>query len=200
LGPVPARRLGPDAAGGDPAAPRRGQGRHPAVSCPRRRRPGGGHRVPRYAQGTARRDSALEPRRDQTGQEVTKRPTKAELLAARNKTVDDLIAPGLTVLFCGINPGLYSAATGHHFARPGNRFWRALFAAGFTDRLFHPSEEHELLPLGYGITNVATRATASADELTDEELVAGGRRLRAKVKKLAPRYLAVLGVGAYRVA
>ncbi len=131
---------------------------------------------------------------------MTTRPTKAELLAARSKTLSDLLAPGLSVLFCGINPGLYSAATGHHFARPGNRFWPALFAAGFTDRLLHPSEERDLLPLGYGITNVVPRATASADELTDEELVAGGKRLRAKVKKFAPRFLAVLGVGAYRVA
>lgn len=111
-----------------------------------------------------------------------------------------MIAPGLAVLFCGINPGLYTAAIGHHFGRPGNRFWPTLFAAGFTGRLLDPSEERELLPLGYGITNVVARATATADELTDEELTAGGKKLRAKVKKFAPRFLAVLGVGAYRVA
>jgi TDG/mug DNA glycosylase family protein len=128
------------------------------------------------------------------------KPTRAELLAAANRTVPDVIAPGLTVLFCGINPGLYSAATGHHFARPGNRFWPTLFAAGFTDRLLHPSEEWELLGLGYGITNVARRATATADELSEAELVAGGRRLRARVRRYGPRFLAVLGVGAYRVA
>jgi TDG/mug DNA glycosylase family protein len=131
---------------------------------------------------------------------VTGRPTRADLLAARNTTVPDVIAPGLTVLFCGINPGLYTAAIGHHFGRPGNRFWPVLFAAGFTPRLFDPAEEHELLALGYGITNVVARATATAEELSPAELRAGGRRLRTKVKTFAPRFLAVLGVGAYRVA
>jgi double-stranded uracil-DNA glycosylase len=131
---------------------------------------------------------------------VSPRPTKAELLAAANKTIPDLIAPGLKVLFCGINPGLYSAAIGHHFGRPGNRFWPALFAAGFTPRLIDPSEEHELLTLGYGITNVASRATAAADELRPEELRAGGKTLRAKVLRFAPQIVAVLGVGAYRTA
>ena len=131
---------------------------------------------------------------------MSENPTRADLLAAKAKKLTDLIGPGLSVLFCGINPGLYSAATGHHFARPGNRFWPTLFAAGFTPRLFHPSEERELLPLGYGITNVVPRATASADELVEEEFVRGGRVLRRKVEKYAPRFLAVLGVGAYRVA
>jgi TDG/mug DNA glycosylase family protein len=111
-----------------------------------------------------------------------------------------VIAPGLRVLFCGINPGLYSAYTGHHFARPGNRFWPTLFAAGFTPRLFAPWEEGELLPLGYGITNVVRRASASADEISTEETVRGGKQLRTKVRRYKPRYLAVLGVGAYRVA
>ena len=83
---------------------------------------------------------------------MSERPTRADLLAAKAKKLTDLIEPELSVLFCGINPGLYSAATGHHFARPGNRFWPTLFASGFTPRLFHPSEERELLPLGYGIT------------------------------------------------
>lgn len=128
------------------------------------------------------------------------KPTRADLLAAADKKIKDVIAPGLRVLFCGINPGLYSAATGHHFARPGNRFWPTLHAAGFTDRLLHPSEERELLPLGYGITNVVERASAVADHLAQEEIVAGGRKLRAKVKRHRPRFLAVLGVGAYRVA
>jgi double-stranded uracil-DNA glycosylase len=129
-----------------------------------------------------------------------KRPTPAELKAAKNKTVPDVIAPGLKVLFCGINPGLYTAAIGHHFGRPGNRFWPTLHAAGFTPRLFDPSEEVELLPLGFGITNVVARATAAADELTEREFIAGGRALEAKVREFAPRYLAILGIGAYRTA
>ncbi|HEY2910700.1 MAG TPA: G/U mismatch-specific DNA glycosylase [Gemmataceae bacterium] len=128
------------------------------------------------------------------------RPTRAEVLAAASKTVRDFTAPGLKVLFCGINPGLYTAAIGHHFGRPGNRFWPALYAGGFTPRLFDPSEKLELLPLGYGIVNLVKRATATADELSKEELVAGGKRVRAQVKKLAPRVLAVLGLGAYRMA
>jgi len=117
-----------------------------------------------------------------------------------NRTVPDVIAPGLLVLFCGINPGLYSAATGHHFARPGNRFWPALHAAGFADRQLAPAEERELLARGFGITNVVARTTATAAELTAEELAAGGRRLAAKVRRYRPRMLAVLGIGAYRAA
>ncbi|WP_438014030.1 G/U mismatch-specific DNA glycosylase [Sorangium sp. So ce315] len=127
-------------------------------------------------------------------------PTKKELLAAAGKTVPDVIAPDLRVLFCGINPGLYTAAVGHHFARPGNRFWPALHAGGFTDRVLSPFEERELLTLGYGITNVVDRATASADELSSEELAAGGLKLAAKVRRYRPRFLAVLGIGAYRSA
>jgi double-stranded uracil-DNA glycosylase len=114
--------------------------------------------------------------------------------------VPDLIAPGLTVLFCGINPGLYSGATGHHFARPGNRFWPALHAAGFSDRLLSPWEERDLLTRGYGITNLVARTTATADELSGAELVAGRRRLDRLVRRHAPRWVAVLGVGAYRTA
>jgi double-stranded uracil-DNA glycosylase len=132
--------------------------------------------------------------------EAPPRPTRSEILAAAGKTVPDVIAPGLAVIFCGINPGLYTAAVGHHFARPGNRFWPALHAAGFTDRLLAPHEERLLLDLGYGITNVVPRATAGADELSDEELRAGGRRLAARVRRWAPRVLAVLGIGAYRSA
>jgi len=128
------------------------------------------------------------------------KPTTAELLASADRTIPDVIDPGLRVLFCGINPGLYSAATGHHFARPGNRFWPALHAAGFTSRPLHPSEERELLRSGYGITNVVARATATAAELTTGELIAGGRRLAAKVRRYQPRVLAVLGIGAYRAA
>ena len=128
------------------------------------------------------------------------KPTKEQLLAATEKTVRDVIAPDLRVLFCGINPGLYTAAVGHHFARPGNRFWPALYAGGFTSRILSPFEERELLKSGYGITNVVPRTTASADMLTKEEIVAGGERLRAKVLRYRPRILAVLGVGTYRIA
>jgi TDG/mug DNA glycosylase family protein len=128
------------------------------------------------------------------------KPTRADLLAAQDKTVRDVIAPGLRVLFCGINPGLYSGATGHHFARPGNRFWPTLHRAGFTPRLLDPSEERELLTLGYGITNLVRRATATADKLSPQELVAGRRRLEAKVKRYQPQVVAVLGISAYRTA
>ena len=128
------------------------------------------------------------------------RPTREQLLAAADKTVPDLIAPNLKVLFAGINPGLYTSAIGHHFGRPGNRFWPALYAAGFTPQLFSPFEEGELLPLGYGITNVVSRTTAAADELSDDEIRAGGKQLVAKVKRYTPRVLAILGVGAYRIA
>jgi TDG/mug DNA glycosylase family protein len=127
-----------------------------------------------------------------------KKPTQAELLAAEGKTISDVIAPHLKVLFCGINPGLYSGVTGYHFARPGNRFWPTLHRAGFTDRQLVPSEQHELLRWGYGVTNLVTRTTARADALTPDELVAGRRRLAEKVKTYQPRYVAILGVGAYR--
>ena len=130
----------------------------------------------------------------------TTKPTRADLLAAQNRTIRDVIASGLRVLFCGINPGLYSGATGHHFARPGNRFWPTLHRAGFTPRLLHPSEERELLTYGYGITNLVPRATATADELLPEELVAGQRRLQSKVKRYEPQVVAVLGISAYRTA
>jgi TDG/mug DNA glycosylase family protein len=128
------------------------------------------------------------------------RPTKEQLRAAAGKTVPDVIGHGLRVLFSGINPGLYTAAVGHHFARPGNRFWPALLAAGFTDRLVSPFEERELLERGYGITNVVMRATAAADELSRDELRAGGRQLATKVRRYQPRVLAILGLGAYRAA
>ena len=129
-----------------------------------------------------------------------RRPTKAELEAAAGRAVPDVTAPGLRVLFCGINPGLYSAATGHHFARPGNRFWPALHHSGFTGRRLRPSEEGELLGLGLGITNIVARATARAEELSAGELIAGGRALSAKVCELRPGWLAVIGVTAYRTA
>jgi len=128
------------------------------------------------------------------------KPTRADLLAAQDKTVRDVIAPRLRVLFCGINPGLYSGATGHHFARPGNRFWPTLHQAGFTPRLLAPSEERELLAYGYGITNLVPRATATADKLAPDELVAGRQRLETKVKRYQPQVVAVLGISAYRTA
>jgi TDG/mug DNA glycosylase family protein len=128
------------------------------------------------------------------------KPSRADLLAATNKTVRDVIAPGLRVLFCGINPGLYSGATGHHFARPGNRFWPTLFHAGFTPRLLTPPEERELLDLGCGITNLVARTTATADELSSDELLLGRKRLEGKIRRYRPRVLAVLGIGAYRTA
>jgi TDG/mug DNA glycosylase family protein len=114
--------------------------------------------------------------------------------------VPDVVADGLRVLFCGINPGLTTAATGHHFARPGNRFWPALHRSGFTPRLLHPSEQFELPAMGLGITNVVARATARADELAPAELGAGGEVLAALAARWRPRYLAVLGVTAYRTA
>ena len=128
------------------------------------------------------------------------RPTPEEIRRAQNVTLADVIAPGLSVLFCGINPGLYSGAVGWHFARPGNRFWPALHAAGFTPRLLHPAEQLALLGWGYGITNIVERATAGAAELTAEELAAGGGRLAARVREYAPRILAILGISAYRAA
>lgn len=128
------------------------------------------------------------------------KPTKAELEAAYGTTLPDVIAPNLDILFCGINPGLYTAAVQQHFGRPGNRFWPTLHRAGFTPRLFSPSEQYELLELGIGITNVVARATAAADELTREELIEGGKILAKKVKRYTPRYLAIVGVGAYRTA
>jgi double-stranded uracil-DNA glycosylase len=129
-----------------------------------------------------------------------RRPTRADLLAAAGKTVPDIIAPNLRVLFCGINPSVYSAVVQHHFARPGNRFWRTLHAAGFTPQLLRPEEEQQLLTYGYGITNIVDRATVAAAELTANELAEGGQRLRAKVERYQPRVLAVLGISAYRLA
>jgi len=128
------------------------------------------------------------------------RPTKADLLAAAHKTVPDLIAPNLKVLFVGINPGLYTAAIGHHFGRPGNRFWPALFAGGFTERLLSPWEKELLLERGYGITNLVYRATARADELTGDELRAGAKALVKKVRRYRPALVAVVGITSYRIA
>ncbi len=127
------------------------------------------------------------------------KPTKAQLLAAHTKRVPDLLAKDLIVLFAGINPGLYTAAIGRHFGRPGNRFWPALYHGGFTPRLFSPFESAQLLDLHLGITNVVSRATARADELTNDELRAGGKRLEAKVKRWQPTVVAFVGIGPYRI-
>jgi len=127
-------------------------------------------------------------------------PTRADLESARDRTVPDAAAPGLRVLFCGINPSLYSAATGHHFARPGNRFWPALHRSGFTSRQLRPDESDELLRLGLGITNLVARATTTAAELGPDELRLGGRRLAAMVRRLRPGAVAVVGITAYRSA
>ena len=128
------------------------------------------------------------------------KPSKEQLAEAKGKTLPDVIAKNLRVLFCGINPGLYTAAVGHHFARPGNRFWPALYKSGFTDRLLSPFDERELLSHNLGITNVVSHATASASEVTKEDFVRGGRTLRRKVRRYRPRIVAILGIEAYRKA
>jgi double-stranded uracil-DNA glycosylase len=135
-----------------------------------------------------------------TGSGRAVRPTSAELAAARQLTIPDVVAPGLRVLFSGINPGLYSAATGYHFARPGNRFWPALYRSGFTPRQLRPDEQEQLPGLGLGITNIVDRATARADELTAQELRDGGAALLAKAARVRPQWLAIVGVTAYRTA
>lgn len=129
-----------------------------------------------------------------------RRPTARQIHASRNRRLPDIIAPRLKVLFCGINPGLYSAAVGHHFARPGNRFWPALHAAGFTPRIYLPSEDAQLLKVRCGLTNIVSRATANAAELTDGELVNGRHRLERKLRLHRPTWVAILGIGAYRRA
>jgi TDG/mug DNA glycosylase family protein len=121
-------------------------------------------------------------------------------VAAAGKRVPDVVAADLAVIFCGINPGLWSAAVGHHFARPGNRFWKVLHAAGFTDELLAPSEERRLLAVGVGVTNLVSRATASADELGRDELRRGRRNLERKAQRWRPGIIAFLGLTAYRTA
>jgi TDG/mug DNA glycosylase family protein len=128
------------------------------------------------------------------------KPTKEQLAAATSLVIPDLLKPGLDVVFCGINPGLYSAAIGHNFGRPGNRFWPALYASGFTARLFSPFDDHLLLEMGYGMTNIVPRTTATADQLSKDEIRIGGSALRKKMLRYKPRFLAVLGITSYRVA
>ncbi|HET9173414.1 MAG TPA: G/U mismatch-specific DNA glycosylase [Actinospica sp.] len=131
---------------------------------------------------------------------MTSKPTAAELEAARDVVIPDVIAPDLKVLFCGINPGLWSGAVGRHFARPGNRFWPALHASGFTPELFTPERQDELLGLGLGISNVVARTTARADELSADEYRQGAAILTAKAAKYRPRWIAIVGITAYRTA
>jgi TDG/mug DNA glycosylase family protein len=128
------------------------------------------------------------------------RPTKAQIAAAEDALLPDVIADELRVLFVGINPSLYSAATGHHFARPGNRFWPALHRSGFTPRELDPFEDRELLEYGVGLTNIAPRATARADQLDRDELRAGARSLVRKVRRRRPAWVGIVGVTAYREA
>jgi double-stranded uracil-DNA glycosylase len=127
-------------------------------------------------------------------------PTREEIAAAVNQTIPDVLADDLAVLFVGINPSLYSAAVGHHFARPGNRFWPALAAGGFTDRIYAPWEDQQLAAVGCGITNLVDRATARADQLSDDELLAGAENLQGKIERHRPRCTAFLGITAYRAA
>ena len=129
-----------------------------------------------------------------------KTPTKAELVAAMNKSVPDVIAPGLNVLFCGINPGLYTAAVQEHFGRPGNKFWKALYLSGFTPKLFHPSEQYKLLDLKLGITNLVNRATVSQTDVSANEFIKGGELLTKKIKKYRPEWIAFVGIDAFRTA
>ncbi len=128
------------------------------------------------------------------------KPSKEQVNQAYGKHIPDVIGPGLKTLFCGINPGLYSAAIGHHFGRPGNRFWKVIHQAGFTPRLFTPYEDSILLKLGYGITNLVKRATANATDLTNDELRQGVVSLEAKVREYQVPMVAFLGIGAYRTA
>ena len=135
-----------------------------------------------------------------TREDLGWRPTREEVASAAGRTVPDVIGPGLRVLFVGINPGLYSGATGHHFAKPGNRLWKALRGSGFTPRVLSPHEEEDLPQHGLGITNLVERVTAGAAELSADELREGAERLRGKVDRYGPRWVAFLGIGAYRTA
>ncbi len=128
------------------------------------------------------------------------KPTRQQLLDAQNTTIPDILAENLRIVFCGINPSLYSAAIGHHFGRPGNRFWPTLYQAGFTPRLLSPFEDASLLEQGIGITNLVARATARADQLSDTEIEQGGQILVQKLRRFRPQAVAILGVTAYRIA
>ena len=137
---------------------------------------------------------ATRPDRDQS------RPTRADLEAAYGRVIPDVLGPDMRVLLVGINPSLYSGWTATHFARPGNRLWRTLHEAGFTERRLHPSDSAAIVAAGVGITNLVARATARADELSDDELRAGVAPLRRLVRRTGPAYVAFLGISTYRVA
>src|SRR5919107_884109 len=110
----------------------------------------------------------------------------------------DLLIPGLRLVFCGYNPSLTSGRSGHHYAHPGNRFWRILFASGITDRLYEPQEDEKLLSLGIGFTNLCSRPTRRADELTREEIKSGTLALRQKLEQFRPAAVAYTGIGVYK--
>ena len=131
---------------------------------------------------------------------LMRRPSKEDIASAKDKTVPDVLAKDLNVLFCGINPGLYSAAMGYHFGRPGNRFWKVIHLAGFTPRQLQPSQQAELLRFCLGITNLVPRATATAGQLAPAELMQGAAGLEKKVALYKPKFVAFLGLGAYRSA
>ncbi|MBL8877759.1 MAG: G/U mismatch-specific DNA glycosylase [Phycisphaerales bacterium] len=135
-----------------------------------------------------------------TRSEAPRRPTREQLAAAHGCGVRDVIDKNLRLLFVGINPGLYTAAIGHHFGRPGNRFWPALHAGGFTPRVFSPFDSRLLIDAGLGITNIVNYATAKADELSRDQLRAGAKRLEQKVRRYQPAWVAVLGLTSYRTA
>ena len=128
------------------------------------------------------------------------KPTPQQLRDAVGGFMPDILAPDLNVVFCGINPSVYSAVVGHHFARPGNRFWRALHRGGLTPHQIVPADDAQLLNYKIGLTNVAARATVAAADLTRDELRAGAPQLIEKIERFRPQWLAILGVGAYRVA
>jgi len=129
-----------------------------------------------------------------------KRLTETEIKEALKKTVPDVIAPDLKLLLVGINPGIYTASVGHHFAHPANRFWKALFDSGLTPKLLPPQKENELLDYDFGITNMVARPTLRAAELSKDELLNGRQDLEKKVIKYRPSWVAILGLGAYRIA
>ena len=143
---------------------------------------------------------AADPPPGTPGSTTPWKPTPTQLAAAAGTTLPDLVAPDLHVLFCGINPGLYTAAIGHHFGRPGNRFWKVIHLAGFTPAQLSPFQERRLLDLGIGISNLVPRATAAASELGPAELRAGAERLERLVCEQRPRVVAFLGMLAYRTA
>lgn len=132
--------------------------------------------------------------------------SRAELESFIGARVDDLLGDDLRLLFVGINPGLWTAATATHFAHPGNRFYPALFRAGIIDRQIdrglgmNDDDRHHLLERGVGITNVAHRATAKASELNADELRQGGEELRSLVRARSPIVVAVAGITAFRTA